>query len=217
MSMVFVSLFIDYFNYVNVGTFVLFSYSVSLRGDSSNQSWIFLILVQYGKFDSRYSSGDSFLATSNAVLAILVGPLLLFYCVAVVLKSPWRQITGIISNSLDVYTFLLYIFISAHDHFQGISFNNSPALFASVFILFNLFKCYTQISITLLEIISVYRIIVQKMRKEKSEKIWMYSLSAETEFLNRVESNTSESMNDSSLNTTTLTWARYLNSHPHHL
>ena len=59
--------------YLN-GTYAMFAYRVV---DGGSGAWFISLWRQMGKYDSRYTSADDFLVSSNGIMATVVGPLLL--------------------------------------------------------------------------------------------------------------------------------------------
>jgi hypothetical protein len=144
------------------GTFVLFA------TNTSSSSWMLAIWRAMGKYDSRYTSSDAFLVSSSGFMAFVVGPLLLVYIWTIVNKHPVRQVCGIITFSLEIYTYILYFAIAIHTR-NTISMDN-PTLFILAFLCLNLFRCLVPVWIVIREV----RTVIEKTngsqyRKLKSE------------------------------------------------
>jgi hypothetical protein len=129
------------------GTFVLFA------TNTNNSSWMLAIWKTMGKYDSRYTSSDPFLVSSSGFMAFVVGPLLLMYVWAVVNKHPVRQVCGIITYSLEIYTYILYFAIAIHTR-NTISLQN-PMTFILLFLCLNLVRCAFPVWIVVREVRSV--------------------------------------------------------------
>lgn len=115
------------------GTFVLFA------TNTSDKSWMLAIWRFMGRYDSRYTNSDPFLVSSSGFLAFVVGPLLLAYIWTIVNKHPVRQVCGIITYSLEIYTYILYFAIAIHS--RGlISVDDNPTMFVLLFLGLNLFR-----------------------------------------------------------------------------
>mmetsp|Transcript_14441 Transcript_14441/g.23917 ORF Transcript_14441/g.23917 Transcript_14441/m.23917 type:complete len:1061 (+) Transcript_14441:165-3347(+) len=129
------------------GTFVLFA------TNTNNSSWMLAIWKTMGKYDSRYTSSDAFLVSSSGFMAFVVGPLLLVYVWTIVNNHPVRQVCGIITYSLEIYTYILYFAIAIHTR-NTISLQN-PITFILLFLCLNLVRCAFPVWIVMREVRSV--------------------------------------------------------------
>lgn len=137
------------------GTFVLFATNIN------SSSWMLAIWRTMGKYDSRYTSSDPFLVSSNGFMAFVVGPLLLLYVWTIVNKHPVRQVCGIITYSLEIYTYILYFAIAIHSR-NTISVQNRLT-FVLLFLGLNLMGCLIPVWIVVKEV----RTVVAKTRASR--------------------------------------------------
>ena len=129
------------------GTFVLFA------TNTGSSSWMLAIWKMMGRYDSRYTSSDAFLVSSSGFMAFVVGPLLLLYTWTIVNNHPVRQVCGIITYSLEIYTYILYFAIAIHSR-KTISMEN-PTSFILLFLCLNLFRCFFPVWIVVREVKTV--------------------------------------------------------------
>jgi hypothetical protein len=72
------------------GTFAVFANYVDV--ESLKDEWVFGLFNLLGRADERFINKDKFLQTSEAVLALIVGPLLLIYAWSTFVCAPYRSV-----------------------------------------------------------------------------------------------------------------------------
>eukprot|EP00602_Paraphysomonas_sp_CaronLab_P010113 CAMPEP_0185029586 /NCGR_PEP_ID=MMETSP1103-20130426/15977_1 /TAXON_ID=36769 /ORGANISM="Paraphysomonas bandaiensis, Strain Caron Lab Isolate" /LENGTH=1340 /DNA_ID=CAMNT_0027564389 /DNA_START=389 /DNA_END=4408 /DNA_ORIENTATION=+ len=152
--------------YLN-GTYAMFAYRAGDGGTS--RSWMLAIWKQMGKYDSRYVTADDFLISINSIMAVVVGPLLLVYAWSIVSRRSFRQVVGIIVNSLEIYSQVLYFAIEMQNRFENISVQN-PTLFTLVLILYNLLRIIVPLFILVYEVNTVVESVRQSTIAAEEKK-----------------------------------------------
>ena len=83
------SVFSGIFNIFVNGTLAVFSRNAA-RTDSENDSWMLSLLRLLGRADTRFIISNAYLRSSETVLALIIGPLLLFYAWSTFVYAPYR-------------------------------------------------------------------------------------------------------------------------------
>jgi hypothetical protein len=118
-------LYLIYFD----GTFVVFSSFAQHAADSKNGgSWVNTAWYILGQLDRRFLSNDGFVVSSSAMLAVVVGPLLLLYAWCLFVRASFRGAVGIIASIFLLYSSILYWGIEIHNNFADFSRKYSAAL-----------------------------------------------------------------------------------------
>ena len=92
-----------------------------------------------GTCDARYLRSDSFLVTGDGVLALVAGPLALYYAWATFIRHSSGHLIGVIAACILIYTEVLYYAIEFQSNFEDISTQNLP-VFIPVFIIINMMR-----------------------------------------------------------------------------
>lgn len=160
------------------GTYVIFAYRASQ--DQGSKTWLVSVWYFMGTIDDRYLTADGFLVSTTGILAILVGPMLLAYSVMIICRHKYRAVTGIVANTLEVYTLILYIAIEIHNKFANISVAD-PTLFVMFFVFLNIIRIVIPCLITGVEILRVVDNTRDGEGKKEEDSREMTSFSAEEE------------------------------------
>lgn len=152
-----------YFN----GTYAMFAYRIVDSG--SSESWFISLWKKMGRYDSRYTTADDFLVSTNGIMATVVGPLMLVYAWSIMSGRPFRQVCGIVINSVEVYTQILYFAIEFQNRFDNISVQDKT-MFTLVFVLYNLMRVVIPVFIIYNEVGSVVRVVQQSSAQGVDKK-----------------------------------------------
>ncbi|CAE7690489.1 Ebp, partial [Symbiodinium microadriaticum] len=152
--------------YLN-GTYAMFAYRIV--DSESSSAWFISLWQHMGKYDTRYTTADDFLVSSNGIMATVVGPLLLVYAWSIVSGRSFRQVCGIVVNSVEIYTQVLYFAIEMQNRFENISVKN-PTMFTLVFILYNMLRLIVPIMIVCHEVRTVVSIVHHSTARVDEEK-----------------------------------------------
>ena len=120
--------------------------------------------------DRRYIESDPFVAASDAVQAILLGPLGLLYGWATFHRRPYRHVLGIIECTIIAYTTVLYFATEIHTNFAHVNDSNPVSLWLG-FVVFNiLFRMVIPIGLVARE----WRQIARNTHKaERADRRWV--------------------------------------------
>jgi len=138
---------------------------------SDGWSWVASGLVIMGKYDRRYVESDGFLVSSDVMLALLGGPLLLLFAWASFVRASWRHGVGVAGACLELYLQILYYAIEIHYNFKHVSVS-SPALFVIMFLLFGLLRIILPLLVIIREIIGdSNRISMLDIQRKRDKRI----------------------------------------------
>jgi hypothetical protein len=85
------SVFSGIFNIFVNGTLAVFARNAA-RTDSDNDSWMLSLLRLLGRADTRFIISNAYLRSSETLLALIIGPLLLFYAWSTFVYAPYRYV-----------------------------------------------------------------------------------------------------------------------------
>ena len=85
------------------------------KAKNSQNVWATAAWRAFSRADERYQLGDSFLVCSNALNALVTGPLLLVYAWATYVKAPFRHVSGIVACILMLYQEVAFYSMSIND------------------------------------------------------------------------------------------------------
>ena len=98
------------------GTFAIFNDWKHPEGEEVFVWHLWKVLARY---DRRYIEGDAFLVTSNMVLAVAIGPLLLYYAACTYVRATERHALGPACSLVLLYTQFLYYATELHTGFRN--------------------------------------------------------------------------------------------------
>ena len=151
------------------GTFALMN--VIVPTSASNNGLIVAAWRFWGQqVDRRYIESDPFVAASDAVQAVLLGPLGLLYGWATFHRRPYRHVLGIIECTIIAYTTVLYFATEIHTNFAHVNDSNPVSLWLG-FVVFNiLFRMVIPIGLVARE----WRQIARNTHKaERADRRWV--------------------------------------------
>ena len=82
------AIFMGLFNIFVCGTLAVFARNAA--GDERQNSWMFSLLNLLGRADTRFIISNAYLRSTETILALLVGPALLFYAWSTFVYAPYR-------------------------------------------------------------------------------------------------------------------------------
>lgn len=103
------------------------------KAKNSQNVWATAAWRAFSRADERYQLGDSFLVCSNALNALVTGPLLLVYAWATYVKAPFRHVSGIVACLLMLYQEVAFYSMSINDGL-GNFHRDSPESLSAVII-----------------------------------------------------------------------------------
>ena len=112
-----------------------------------------------GSCDARYLQSDGFLISGDGVLALVAGPLALYYAWATFVRHSSGHLVGVIAACILIYTQVLYYAIEFQSNFKDISTKNLP-VFIPIFVVINAMRIIFPSVILWIE----SRIVLEKMR-----------------------------------------------------
>jgi hypothetical protein len=135
------------------GTFAIFNDWE--QPQDSGDVFVWHVWTVLGRFDSRFVGGDGFMVTSNIILSVVAGPLLLYYATCTFLRSPERHAVGPVCSFMLVYTQLLYYGIEIHSGFANTQ-ADGKILSLIAFVAFQLLLILLPLLVFIYEVRQVY-------------------------------------------------------------
>lgn len=123
------------------GTFVIFS---SWVGGDSTPTWIIVLWKVMALTDRRYSKSDDFLVSTEGFLALVIGPMALFFAWTILARSSFRHPVGVFCSTADLYTLILATAIDIRTNFRNVSLDNIT-IFVLLYLLVNVIRVITSL------------------------------------------------------------------------